>query len=196
MPVEGQLDRWTYEPFGAKIDDGYVYARGALDDKSSMLAHLEATSVYLKKYGRPKRSFYLAYGHDEEVAGYNGALSISKFLSNKSIEFIIDEGTMVIEDLVKGLDRPGAFISVADKGYLTVKFSVNTTGGHSSMPSDDNSAIFILTEAINKLKNKKSPSFLGYGPEKDTFEKLAAYLGFSQRLLLSNLWLFKPLVEM
>lgn len=57
-------EEWKYYPFGELID-GYIYARGTLDDKASMIAQLEAVDVYLKKFGQPKRTIYLAYGHDE-----------------------------------------------------------------------------------------------------------------------------------
>lgn len=67
VPVESQLDRWSFDPFGADISDGYIYARGTMDDKSSMLSQLEAVSYHVKKHGQPRRSIYLAYGHDEEV---------------------------------------------------------------------------------------------------------------------------------
>lgn len=66
------------------------------------------------------------------------------------MEFVIDEGTIIIEDAFENFDRPVAMISNAEKGYLTIKFFVNATGGHSSMPSDNNSAIFILSDAVQK----------------------------------------------
>jgi carboxypeptidase PM20D1 len=121
-----------------------------LDDKANMMGQLEAVGYFISKHGQPKRTIYLAYGHDEEVSGAQGAGRIAEFLSGVEMEFIIDEGTMIVEDLFKEMDKPVAIISVADKGYMSVKFYVNTTGGHSSVPNDESSPIFILSESVSR----------------------------------------------
>lgn len=148
VPAYAKEDNWKFDPFSATIDEGFIYARGALDDKTSMIGQLEALRIFLKKHGQPKRTIYLAYGHDEEISGYNGAKSIATYLANTTFEYVLDEGSMIIGGLIPGLDKPVAYISVAEKGYLTVKFYVNSTGGHSSMPNPDESALFIIGEAI------------------------------------------------
>lgn len=150
VPANAQSDNWKYDPFSATIDQDFIYARGTLDNKASMIAQLEAIRIFLNKYGQPKRSIYLAYGHDEELSGHNGAEKIANYLGNVSLEYVLDEGTMIIEDIMKGLDKPIAYISVAEKGYLTIKFSVNSTASHSSMPILEESAILIVAEAIKK----------------------------------------------
>ena len=53
--------------------ESYVYGRGALDVKLALFGILEALEHSVKKGIRPKRTFYLAFGHDEEVGGSNGA---------------------------------------------------------------------------------------------------------------------------
>ena len=150
VPANAQSDSWKFDPFSGHIDDGFVYARGTLDDKSSMISQLEAIQIFLKQNGQPKRTIYLAYGHDEEISGYQGANEIAKYLADISLEFVLDEGTMIMENVLKGLDTPLAYISNAEKGYLTVKFYVNTTGGHSSMPDPEDFSIYIVAEAITK----------------------------------------------
>ena len=158
---------------------------------------MEAVKTYLKKYGQPKRKIYLAFGHDEEMEGNKGAKKIAEHLQslNVKLEYVIDEGTMILSNLFSYWNKSIALISIAEKGYLTVKFYVNTTGGHSSMPDEANSALVILSKAINRLNQNKVPSYLGYGPEKFTFEKMGSHLPFTRRMALSNLWLFKPIVE-
>ena len=195
VPANAQEDKWTHEPFEANIDDGFIYARGTIDDKSSMLGQLEALRLFLKSNGQPQRTIYLAFGHDEEKLGLDGAKIISNLLSNVSLEYVLDEGTMIIEDIFPELGKPISYISIAEKGYLTVKYYVNVTGGHSSMPNDQESAIYICADAISKLKANKIPSRLGYGPEKNILEGLAAHFGFLNRVALSNIWFFKPLLE-
>lgn len=144
-------EEWQYAPFGEINSDGFIYGRGTMDDKGSMISQLEAVDRYLQKFGQPQRTFYLAYGHDEELSGEQGAKNIARHLGNITLEYVLDEGTLIIEDIFPELGKPVALISIADKGYLTIKFTVNTTGGHSSMPDNKNSAIFILAEAITKF---------------------------------------------
>jgi carboxypeptidase PM20D1 len=194
VPANRVNDNWSFEPFKGVINEGFIYGRGALDDKASMLSQLEALKVLLRRQGQPKRTLYLAYGHDEESAGHEGAGKIADFI-NEPLEYVLDEGTMIIEDLFPELNRPVAYISIAEKGYLTLKFSVNTTGGHSSMPKFKDSAIYILSQAINKLETQRVPSMFGLGPEKSILEKLSVHFGFIKRILFSNIWLFKPVLE-
>ena len=150
VPAFAQDDNWTHDPFSATIEDNFIYARGTLDDKGSMFGLLEGLRVFLKKNGQPKRTLYLAFGHDEEVTGQNGAKSIAAHLNNTPLEYVLDEGTMIIQGAMPGLEKPMALIATAEKGYLTLKFFVNVTGGHSSMPNSEESSIFILAEAITK----------------------------------------------
>ena len=64
------------------------------------------------------------------------------------------------------------------------------------MPNNEESAIFILSEAISRLKKYRPAAILRYGPAKIMLESLAVNLGFVQRVLLTNLWFFAPLIEM
>ena len=153
VPANAQSDNsWSFNPYAGNISEGYIYGRGTLDDKSSILGQLEAVSQYIRRNGQPTRSIFLAYGHDEETGGCHGAMKILEFLNSTELEFVLDEGMMIIEDLMKGFERPVALIAIAEKGYMSVKFHVSTTGGHSAVPNDDQSPIFILAEAINRFQ--------------------------------------------
>ena len=84
-----------------------------------MLSQLEAVKIFLSKIKQqPKRTLYLAYGHDEEITGLIGAGEIAQILKNKnvSLEYVLDEGTMIVEDVLPGLDKPTALIST----YITI----------------------------------------------------------------------------
>lgn len=186
---------WDMPPFDAQIKDGFIYARGTLDDKASMVSQLEAVEYYLAKYGQPRRTIYLAYGSDEEQMGLRGAGHISEKLKNTQLEYVLDEGLMIVEDYFKEISRPIGLISTAEKGYLTVKFTVKTQGGHSSVPDSRQSAVGIMAKAISRLESNPHPSFLGFGPETSLLESLGAEAGFPLRLLFSNIWFFKPLLK-
>ena len=63
---------WRHPPFAGAVADGYVWGRGTMDDKSSLMAMLEAVEHLLRDRFMPKRTLYLAFGHDEEVGGAHG----------------------------------------------------------------------------------------------------------------------------
>ena len=76
VPVEeGTEPAWSHPPFSGAIDDRYVWGRGTLDDKASALAVLEAIELLLADGLEPAQTVYLAFGHDEEVNGEDGAVT-------------------------------------------------------------------------------------------------------------------------
>src|SRR5690242_9576627 len=159
VPVdEGTLKDWEAPPFSGEIKDGNIYGRGTMDDKVSVLAILEAVETSLRAGLKPKRTIYLAFGHDEEIGGDRGAASIAKYLEEQGVklECVIDEGGYVAEGMVPGLEQPMAVINVAEKGYASFELTITTKGGHSSAPPADNT-IGSLAAAITKLESNQFP---------------------------------------
>ena len=128
--------QWTYPPFQGRIADGFVWGRGTLDDKVSVLGILEAAEKLLQDGYVPRRTIYIAFGHDEESGGSAGAASINRLLKSRGIklDYVLDEGLTITEGLVPNITRPVALIGIAEKGCLSVELSVESTGGHSMMP--------------------------------------------------------------
>src|SRR5688500_3775465 len=85
---------WRYSPFFGALAEGYVWGRGALDDKGSALGILEAVEHLLAEGFLPKRTVYLAFGHDEEAGGERGAKEMAALLDSRGItlELVVDEG--------------------------------------------------------------------------------------------------------
>ncbi|XP_061530289.1 N-fatty-acyl-amino acid synthase/hydrolase PM20D1.2 isoform X3 [Phycodurus eques] len=190
-----ESDGWVAPPFSAQEIDGFIYGRGTIDDKSSLMGILQALEYLLIKGYAPRRGFYLGLGHDEEVSGYQGALNIVRLLKQRNVRlaFVLDEGLAVLDGVISGLDGPAALIGVSEKGLATVKLSVSTLPGHASMPSRE-SSIGILAAAVKRLEDNPMPMLFGHGPERETFEHLAHKFGLPLKFILSNLWLFSPLV--
>ncbi len=70
VPVlPGTESGWTHPPYSGAVEGGFVYGRGALDDKGAVVAILEAAETLLAQGHRPLRTIYLAFGGDEEVGG-------------------------------------------------------------------------------------------------------------------------------
>lgn len=196
VPVEpGTEKAWTHPPFSGRIVDGYVWGRGAMDDKAGVLGILEAVELLLGKGYRPERTVYLAFGHDEEVGGAKGAAALAAVLEKRGVrpDFILDEGGIIAEGIVPGVEAPVALISTAEKGYVSVELVAEAAGGHSSMPPR-NTAIGKLAEAVRRLEENPLPARID-GATKRSFEYLAPEMPFGPRMFLANLWLFGPLAE-
>lgn len=192
VPVEAE-ERWTHPPF-AGVADSLVWGRGALDDKGSVLAILEAVEMLVSQGFTPRRTIYLAFGHDEEIGGHQGAAELARVIQQRTprLAFLLDEGGMVTQGVVPGVERPVALIGVVEKGSVNVELSVHSPGGHSSMPPA-HTAVGILSRAIIRLEGHPMPARLTPVSER-TFATLAPDMPYVPRFLLANLWLFRPAV--
>jgi len=101
-------DKWDYDGFGAIEEDGYIYARGTIDNKHQVMGILEALEYMLKNGIQPKRSFYVAFGHDEEIVGYKGAKMMGKMLKDRGerLAFVHDEGMGILDGIIPGAQSP------------------------------------------------------------------------------------------
>lgn len=195
VPVEPETARrWSQPPFEGRISDGFVWGRGALDDKSGVLGLLEAVELLLGENFQPERTIYFAFGEDEEVGGELGAARVAELLRQRGVEleYVLDEGLAITEGILPDIDRPVALIGVAEKGHVSVELSAEVEGGHSSMPPQQ-TAIGILSAAVNRLEANQMPASIE-GVQRQTFEHLGPEMPFGKRLVMANLWLFKPLV--
>ena len=196
VPVEpGTEKQWIHGAFSGDLAEGYIWGRGAMDDKVGVLAILEAVELLLSRGFAPERTVYLAFGHDEEVNGLDGAGNIAALLEKRGVrpDFILDEGGLIADGFIPGLPGPVAMVSTAEKGYVSVELVAKSPGGHSSMPPA-RTAIGRLGEAIVKLEKNPLPARLD-GVIASSFSYLAPEMPFGSRLFLSNLWLFEPLVK-
>ncbi|KAG9510466.1 N-fatty-acyl-amino acid synthase/hydrolase PM20D1 [Fragariocoptes setiger] len=198
--VPAVKELWDSNPFKAVIkDDGYIYARGTMDAKHLVMAIFEATEFMIKKGFKPRRTYYMAFGHDEEVLGLDGAQEIAKILKVRTktydkMEYVIDEGLVISETKFPGLPYNIGLIGVAEKGYLSVKVTATGAVGHGSMPPPM-TAIAKLSTVLSRFHANVMPSFLGEGVEREMFEIFAAYASWPYKLIYSNFWFFKPIIS-
>ncbi|MCX7321456.1 MAG: M20 family peptidase, partial [Hyphomicrobiales bacterium] len=185
---------WQVAPFSGTVKDGFIWGRGSWDDKGNLFAMLEAAEQLAKEGFRPKRTIYLAFGHDEEVSGTRGAQAIAALLQSRGVklDFVLDEGLLITEGILKGLDQPMALIGVAEKGYATLVLNARATPGHSSMPPRD-TAIGMMSAALTHLENARLPMQIR-STVAEMFATIAPEMSGFNRVVLSNLWLFKPLL--
>jgi carboxypeptidase PM20D1 len=195
VPVEPlSVTDWDYDPFGGVIADGYIWGRGSLDDKITVMGVFEAVEWLLSEGHEPARTLHLAFGHDEEIGGEKGAKAIASVLESRGIRLamVLDEGGLVIEGVMPGIDAPVAMIGTSEKGYLNLELVAEDEGGHSSMPPAI-TASGRISRAVARLQENPMPPSLAAG--KPMFRYLVPEMGFGQRLALSNTWLLGPVIR-
>src|SRR5574341_852223 len=195
VPVEPATEeKWQQDPFSGRIADGFIWGRGAIDNKSAVVGTLEAVEMLLGEGFRPARTVYLAYGHDEELGGTDGAREIAALLKRRGVELemVLDEGSVIGDGVLPGVSAPVAMVGIAEKGFVTIELSTRTAGGHSSLPPRQ-SAVGILSAAIARLENNQMPARVE-GPTRQLFNRIGPHFPFAQRAVFANLWLTRALV--
>jgi carboxypeptidase PM20D1 len=193
--VPATNDSWTHPPFEGVIADGFVWGRGAVDDKLGVMGILEAVELLLTEGFRPKRTVYLAFGHDEEIGGAHGAADMAALLATRGVrlELVLDEGLPIAVGIVPGVAPPVALVGIAEKGYVTIELSTQAVGGHSSTPPSQ-TAIGVLAAAVRAVEARPFHARFG-GVAVAMFDSLAPQLPFAQRVVFANRWLFSPVIE-
>lgn len=192
--VEANPDDWTYGPFSGTVTDGKIYGRGSGDTKCSLFAAFQAVEECIADGVIPERDIWLASSCNEETGG-PGAGKLAKYLDENGIRLALlcDEGGAVTEEPVSGIKGLYAMVGVYEKGYADVLFTARSNGGHSSTPPK-NTPISRLAKLVAYI-DKHPPFKYKFTPEVEaTFSSIAPYCGFGYRLVLSNLWLFKPVL--
>lgn len=150
--VSARREDWERDPFTAVVENGYVYGRGALDNKFG-IATMMATLLWLRQEGwQPRREIVLALTGDEETTQATTA-ALAPQLKNAELVLNSDAGGALLgED-----GRPVVYaMQAAEKTYVDFEISFTNPGGHSSRPSADN-AIYSLARAITRISQFRFP---------------------------------------
>jgi carboxypeptidase PM20D1 len=158
------------------------------------MAILEAMEYQVGRGCSPRRTIYLALGHDEEIGGAQGNGQIAVWMRQQGIrlQWVLDEGGCIFGD-VPGISRPVALIGIAEKGHLNVQVVAEAEGGHASLPPRQ-TAVGILARAISRLEEHPFPRRLDGGAQ-HMLDFLGPEMPFPQRLAVANRWLFSPLIK-
>lgn len=194
VPVEpGTEPDWVHPPFSGEISEGFIWGRGTLDDKGGVLGILEAVEYLIGQGFEPTRPIYLAFGHDEEIGGAGNA-QIALLLRGRGVrfEYVLDEGSAIVDGVIDGVTQPVALVSLAEKGYTSVELTVEHQGGHSSMPPPQ-TAVGIIAAAVHKLETHPFSAELRE-PASLMLDYLGPEMPPTQRVALANRWLTAPAV--
>jgi len=146
--------KWTVDPFGGAIKDGYIYGRGAIDDKGMTIANV-AVMVALKRSGaRLNRDVILLAEGDEEDGGAMGMkFAVEKHWDKIAAGFALNEGGRV---LVKDNKVQYLGVQASEKVAVNVDVIATGTSGHASIPRKDN-PVTHLAAAIAKISSFEAP---------------------------------------
>ena len=187
-------DKWAYPPFSGAVEQGYVWGRGALDMKGQLAAILESVEHLLEQGFEPSRDIYIAIGHDEESMGEMGAQKIVAHLIKEgvSLDFVIDEGGVVMDGAPMGIKAKIATIGICEKGYADLRLIAESSGGHASRPPRQ-TAVGALAAAITALEKKRMKPTLNE-PLKNMMDAVGGHLKFPLNVIAANLFITKPLL--
>ena len=185
---------WSHDPFLGEVVDGYLYGRGAVDTKLTMACALSALEKALEKGYVPNNDLYLCFGANEEING-DSQLKLVQEFKKEGIRpaFVFDEGGGIMNSAFPGVKKDTAFLGMVEKGFLNVKLSIDSNGGHSSTPKK-NGPIIRMSKALAEIeKNPMKPNIT------PTVKELLRIMGmntiFPLKLVFANMWLFKGLVK-
>jgi carboxypeptidase PM20D1 len=198
VPVAPGTEKdWTVEPFSGLVRDGFIWGRGAWDNKGNLLSQLEAIEMLLGQGYKPERTVFVFMGAHEEVGDSQDAIRMAALLKSRGhhMAFVLDEGLLVTDGIMPGVDKPVSLVGIAEKGYVTVVLNVKATPGHSSMPPPKGTgAIAMMSAALKRVDDAELPGGIR-GVAQEMFDTLAPEMNGFSRLAMSNLWLFGPVVQ-
>ena len=187
---------WTYPPFEGRIVDGKIFGRGSFDVKCGVMSFYQAVEELIKEGYVPDCDIYLGSSCTEEVGGDGAPKIASWFVEHNIRPFLLcDEGGAIVEDPFVSVKGNFAAVGIFEKGYGDIKIIAKGHGGHSSAPGK-NTPIARLAKFEAEIE-KKSPFKVEFTPAVDgLLLTMAEYSSnFWLKMILHNLWLFKPLLK-
>ncbi|MBP3653064.1 MAG: M20/M25/M40 family metallo-hydrolase [Clostridia bacterium] len=193
VPVEAA--NWAKPPFEGIIEDGVLWGRGSLDTKVTFNGVLSAANTLIAGGFIPDQDVYFAFSGGEEVNG-EGAVRIVEWFKERNITpaLVVDEGGAVVEGVFPGVKAPCGLIGIAEKGMMNVTFSVKSAGGHASAPRP-HTPIGVLSRACCAVEEHPFPMHITK-PAAEMLDTLGRHSTFLFRLIFSNMWLFKGVLDL
>lgn len=146
--------KWTVDPFGGVIKDGYLYGRGAIDDKGMLAANLAVFIALKRANAHISRDIILLAEGDEEAGGETGMIfAVQKHWDKIAAGYALNE-----EGRVFLVDGKVQYVGIQASEKVPFNVDVVATGpsGHGSIPRPDN-AIIHLAAAVEKIGGYRAP---------------------------------------
>lgn len=162
MDVVGvERDKWSCDPFAGEVRDGYVYGRGAIDDKGMLAANLtaiiELSRLAAETGKKLERDVVFLATSDEEAGGDWGmGWIIQHHPELIDAEYALNEGGRT---RIVGGGKTYLAVQSAEKVSHVVTVTATGPAGHAAVPLAEN-AIFRLARAVAKLSHHVEPLVL------------------------------------
>ena len=150
--VEAKAADWTRDPFTPVVEKGYVFGRGAVDDKFDVSVVVTVLAKLKREGWKPGRDVILALSGDEETQQLT-ARKLAADLKNAELVLNGDAGGGQISE-----DGKPVFygMQASEKTYADFAITVTNPGGHSSRPGATN-AIYQLSRDLDRLSAYRFP---------------------------------------
>jgi acetylornithine deacetylase/succinyl-diaminopimelate desuccinylase-like protein len=151
--VPAERSQWSVDPFSAETRGGFIYGRGAQDDKSLLAAEL-AVMIELKRRNiKLGRDLILLAEADEE----SGSTGIEWMIHNKyssiDSEFALNEGGFIMETK----EGPRLFhVQTTEKIPTRIVLTAKGTSADGAVPRGDD-AVTHVSAAVVKLAQADEP---------------------------------------
>ncbi len=146
--------KWAVDPLSGEIRDGFIWGRGALDDKDDAAVFTQVMRILARTRPALKRDVLLMLNADEESSGRFGAKwMVERRWDRIACEFVISEGGRAA--LKDGRVVEYGF-ETAEKVYNDFRLWIRGKSGHSSVPLPQN-AIYDLGEILEKARRFRTP---------------------------------------
>lgn len=171
MDVVGvERAKWSVDPFGAVIKDGYLYGRGAIDDKGMLAVNLAAFIALKRANTHINRDvIFLATADEEQGGDASIKILIAKYWDKFAAGFALNEGGRVV---LKSGKVEYVAVQASEKVPINVAVIARGPSGHASLPTKDN-AVVHLAAAVAKIGSYSAPVHLTTIVRR-YFEQLAA----------------------
>lgn len=143
VPV-GERSAWRHDPFGAEIDDGRIYGRGAGDDKASVTAQVMAALAIARSGVELKGQLIVNEVADEEAGGFKGS------------GWVNEQGFFQPDFMIVG-EQTFNCIALGEKGSAPARVTVRGRTAHGALPWEGANAIEAMAEVIVALRRDYWP---------------------------------------
>ena len=186
---------WVRPPFAGIIEDGKVHGRGVIDNKGMLCSALHAMDSLLQAGYVPRSDIYFVSTKNEETTGA-GAARCREYFEQNGLRFasILDEGGAVTCDAMPGIHNDMAMMGLCEKGYIDVRFTAKSSGGHSASPAKG-TPLARLAGFIHYIEKHKIFDTKILPTVRDMFKAVSPHMSFPFRILLGNFWLYGPLLK-
>mgnify|MGYP005818033939 CR=1 FL=1 len=145
VPV-GDPAAWTYDPFGAVIEDDCLYGRGTVDMKGAIAAFTAAMARVLAEGGPFKGSVSFLITGDEEGPAINGTIKVLRWLAERGERLdacIVGEPTNPA--------RMGEMIKIGRRGSYNGRLKAFGVQGHVAYPDQADNPVHRMIRLLDAL---------------------------------------------